>query len=459
MLQLRNLLNDYPKIKQLASRTMAIIPLSNRLGKDFWEWYAFFQESESWDLEQMREFQLNRLRNLLMELSSTSKFYKDRLGSVNVKQISSLREFSTQVPTLTRSEFKNNYGDILSSSHKSQKLVKSQTSGTTGMALQFCHAANDQARELAAICHQWKRVGYSPGISRRVEFRGLTSSGQLVEIFPHQNMMRCSILNLQQQHVIYYADEIRKNGLDFYHGYPSALYLLASEIIHSNIDFPQPKAILLASEIVYDWQVDKIQEAFPKADIFAHYGCAERAILAGWCENRREYHVLPQYGLFEVDDKTSEIIGTNLYNSVNGFVRYRMTDVVLKIDHTPCPDCHRPYTPRLIELGGRTEDYLFSLENGWIPPAIVTYPLKSLKAIREIQFFQKEKTEICVRYTTFSQDEDLLKYDFEHIRVGLHRLFGAGTSFKFELVDDFQRGPTGKFKWIICELEERPSAR
>jgi hypothetical protein len=113
----------------------------------------------------------------------------------------------------------------------------------------------------------------------------------------------------------------------------------------------------------------------------------------------------------------------------------------------------------LIELGGRTEDYLFSSENGWIPPAIVTYPLKSLKAIREIQFFQKEKTEICVRYTTFSQDEDLLKYDFEHIRVGLQHLFGPGTSFKFELVDDFQRGPTGKFKWIICELEERPSAR
>jgi phenylacetate-CoA ligase len=456
MHQLRNLLDDHPRINQLASQLMAVIPLSSRLGKDFWEWYAFFQASETWDLEQMREFQISRLRNLLLELTATSKFYRDRIGALNIEGISSLGEFYTQVPQLSRIEFKNCYADILSTTYKNQKLMKGQTSGTTGMALQFFYTAKDQAREWAAICHQWKRVGYSPGISRRAEFRGLTSPGQLVEMSPHRNMMRCSILNLKKQHVIYYADEIRKNRVDFYHGYPSALYLLASEIIHSNIDFPQPKAVLLASEIVYDWQVARIQEAFPNARIFAHYGCAERTVLAGWCEYRREYHVLPQYGLLEIDYKTSEIIGTNLYNSVNGFVRYRMTDTVLKVDHAPCPDCHRPYTPRLIELGGRTEDFLFSPENGWIPPAIVTYPLKSLMAIRELQFTQKERSEISVLYTTFSQDDNLLKHDFEHIRAGLYHLFGTGMSFKFEQVDDFKRGSTGKFKWIICDLEEKP---
>jgi len=457
MFQLRNLLNDHPKIKQLARRLMAAIPLSSRLGKNFWDWYAFFQESEAWDFAQMRDFQLCRIRNLLLELTATSKFYRDRIGSLDVAQISSLDEFRAQVPTLSRIEFMNCYGEILSSSWRAQKLAKSQTSGTTGMALQFYHTAADQAREWAAICHQWKRVGFSPGTSRRAEFRGLTTPGQLVDVFPHNNMMRCSILNLKKQHVIYYADEIRKNRMDFYHGYPSAIYLLAWEIIHGDIAFPQPKAVLLASEMVYDWQVARIQEAFPEASIFAHYGCAERTVLAGWCEHRREYHVLPQYGLLEIADKTSEIIGTNLYNSVNGFVRFQMTDTVLNVDHTSCPDCHRPYTPRLIELGGRTEDFLFSQENGWIPPAIVTYPLKSLKAIREVQFFQKKRAEISVRYTTHSKDDALLKLDLEQIRSGLHHLFGAGMSTNFELVDDFERGPTGKFKWIICELEGMPS--
>ena len=457
MVKLKNMLNLYPEIKQLVSHLAAVVPLSRRLGGSFLGWYAFFQESEAWSMEKLREFQINRVRNLLVELTATSKFYRDRMGSLDVEQISSLEAFRAQVPILSRSEFKNNYEDILNTACKKRQIVGSQTSGTTGMALQFYHSASDEAREWAAICHQWSRVGYFPGTSRRAEFRGLTTPGRLVDIWPHNNMIRCSILNLKKQHVIYYAEEIRKNRTDFYHGYPSALYILASEIIHSGIDFPQPKAVLLASEIVYDWQIDRIQEAFPKARIFAHYGCAERTVLAGWCEHRREYHVLPQYSLVEVDDKTSEIIGTNLYNSVNGFVRYRMTDTVLKVDNTPCPDCRRPYTPRLIGLGGRTEDFLFSPEHGWIPPAIVTYPLKSLKAVREVQFFQKEKTAICIRYTTHFQDDNLLKQDIEHIRSGLQHLFGAGMDFKFEFVEDFKRGPTGKFKWIICELDGIPA--
>jgi phenylacetate-CoA ligase len=457
MLRLGRLLSHDSRIHGLATRLMAAIPLSSRLGRSFWEWYAFFQESESWSLAQLQEFQLGRLRDLLQELAASSTFYEERLANVSIGRISSLDDFRACVPTLTRSEFKNNHGGILSSSRKSKRLVKSQTSGTTGMAIQFCHTKDDQAREWAAICHQWKRTGYSPGVSRRAEFRGLTSPGRLVEEYPHQNMLRCSILNLKKQHVMYYADEIRDARMEFYHGYPSALYLLASEIIHGKIAFPQPKAVLLASEIVYEWQVARIQEAFPEARIFAHYGCAERTVLAGWCEYRREYHVMPQYGLLEIDEETSEVIGTNLFNAVNGFVRYRMTDTVLKAEDTPCPDCHRPYVPRLVELGGRTEDFLFSPDHGWIPPAIVTYPLKSLKAIRELQFVQKERAEIRVRYTTLSQDGGVLERELEQIGAGLRGLFGAGMSFKYEKVEEFEKGATGKFKWIVCELEEVPA--
>lgn len=456
---LRNFLAEHPNIKQLANRLMTIIPLSSRLGNDFWEWYAFFQESETWSLDQMQEFQLRRLRDLLSELIATSQFYRDRIDPVNIKQISSLEKFREQIPALSRIEYRNNYQEILNSTWEMQKLVKSQTSGTTGSALQFYHAANDNAREWAAICHQWNRVGYIPGVSRRAEFRGLTKPGQLVETAPHYNLIRCSILDLKEEHIKYYADEIRKNRINFLHGYPSALYLLASEIIHAGIDFPQPKAILLASEMVYDWQVNQIQTAFPNAKIFAHYGCAERTVLASWCEHRQEYHILPQYGLLEIDKNTSEIIGTNLYNSVNGFVRYRMTDTVLQQDDTICPDCGRPYTPRLLELGGRSEDFLFSPEKGWIPPAIVTYPLKSLQGIRELQFYQKEKTKIAVRYTSLSTNRGLLKHDLSQIEAGLQHLFGIGVEYRFEQVDDFEKGPTGKFKWIICELEETPSKR
>ena len=65
MVELRKLLGPHSQIEQLTNRLMAAIPLSNRLGRRFWEWYAFFQESEAWSLEQIQEFQFGRLRSLL----------------------------------------------------------------------------------------------------------------------------------------------------------------------------------------------------------------------------------------------------------------------------------------------------------------------------------------------------------------------------------------------------------
>ncbi|MDF9406785.1 MAG: hypothetical protein A4E53_00653 [Pelotomaculum sp. PtaB.Bin104] len=450
---LKIFIKKYSKIENLVRNLINIAPLSIRFGKDFWDWYAFFEVTESWSQEQILEYQLEALKLLLNELVQNSEFYRDRLSGLNINQLDSIDKFRSIVPDLSREEFRNNFNYILSKSANKKAIIKSQTSGTTGMALQFYHLKKDNAREWAAICHQWKRVGYDPVKSRRAEFRGLTQNNKIIDFFPEQNMIRVSILHLKHEYLKYISSEIIKNEVDYYHGYPSAIYLLAKEICDYSINFPQPKAILLASEMVHKWQLSQIQEAFPNTKIFSHYGCAERTVLAGWCEYRQEYHIFPQYSLVEIDEHTYEIIGTNLFNTINGFVRYRMTDAVLESDFDICPDCHRPYTPRLIKLGGRAEDFLYSPENGWIAPAIVTYPLKGLKSIREIQFFQKERNEILIRYTISLSNEFLLKNDLEQIETGLYYLFGKNMILRFEQVDDFARGSSGKFKWIICELD------
>ena len=451
-----NNLKKYPSILNLARKFLSLIPLSHRLGKVFWDWYAFFEESEGWDLQKIEEFQFDQLMVLLKELNDTSIYYQNILSTVNFQKISSFSEFSNLVPTMTRSDFRQNYDVIINKKWKNLRIFESQTSGTTGSPLQFYHNYDDQYREWAAICHQWKRVGYIPGVSRRAEFRGLTINGKLIEFYPNHNMLRCSILHMKKNHIEYYAEEIVKNRIDFFHGYPSALYLLAVGVIGHRINFPEPKSILLASEMVYDWQIERIQEAFPNTKIFAHYGCAERTILGGWCEFRNEYHVLPQYSYIEFDQKSGEIIGTNLFNSINGFIRYRMTDQVKESSLEICPDCHRPYIPRLLDFSGRTEDFLFSPEKGWIPLAIVTYPLKSIQTLEDIQFVQEEKGLIIIKYISSFASTEQLKSDLGKLEAGLKKIFGNSMKFKFKIVDEFERGPTGKFKWIISKLVENP---
>lgn len=445
----------HPAAERTARRLASLCPYSLRLGRGFWNWYAFYLETEGWSAAQLADYQAGRLRWLLRRLRDTSPFYAGRLDGVPIDEIRTAADLAARVPVLRRAEFAACY-DRLRSREPARGAEAASTSGTTGSPMQFVHPAGSRAREWAAICHQWKRVGYEPARSRRAEFRGLTAGGRLTQDYPDQHMTRFSILHLHAANLPRIADTIRARDLRFYHGYPSALYLLAREILRSGRAFPEPEAVLLASEMVCDFHLDALREVFPSARLFAHYGCAEQTVLAAWCERRQVYHCLPQYSLVEIAPGTREIIGTNLHNDVNGFVRYGMTDRAAGIETEVCPDCRRAYLPILTGIEGRTEDFLYSRERGWIPPAVVTYPLKHLRAIREVQFVQEDPDVILVRYSTGpGADEAAAEAERREIAEGMARLAGAGTRLDWQQVDEMPRGPTGKFKWIVSRLDPR----
>jgi len=449
------LFNQFPRIERLASRLYALVPGNLRLGKDFCTWLAFMETSEHWSLPELQGYQMTCLRRLLTSLKAHSPYYASLLAEVEINRIRELADFQNLVPSLPRSTFRDRYGQILSRDWRRMNRVKASTSGTTGQSLQFFHLTADNGREWAALCHQWRRVGYDPFHSIRAEFRGLTTSPSGVDIIPHSQMIRCSILDMNQSQIGFFGEQIRRAGVTYFHGYPSAVYLLARRIKEYGISFPQPKGILLASEMVYQWQLEDIKAVFPQARIFAHYGCAERCILAGWCETEPTYHVLPQYSLVEIDQDSSEILGTNLYNYINAFIRYRLTDTVIDPSWEPCPECHRPYVPRLKAIGGRTEDFLFSPRRGWIPPAIITFPFKGLRGIRETQIFQTKPEEITIHFIAEKNiSAEVVDADRQTIAAGMQRLLGTDIHCRFVEVDEIPRSKSGKFKWVVSELTQ-----
>ena len=451
---MKHLLKQHPRVEALARKLISIYPLSARLGSPFWNWYAFLEESETWSPSQLLEYQFQQLRTLLQHLAKNSPFYAKRMGDLKIETVRSLADLQSALPPVSRKEFAANFHDIQSREFRQKECYSSATSGTTGSPLQFFHRKENRMREWAAICHQWKRVGYDPVRSRRAEFRGLTRQGSLFQDFPEQNMVRMSILALRAENLPRMAEVIRSRQVDFFHGYPSAIYLLAQTVQRSGIRFPQPKSILLASEMVYDFQLEQIQAAFPSSKLFAHYGCAECTVLGAWCEHRRVYHILPQYSIVEADASNGEILGTNLYNDVNGFVRYRMTDAAGGVEISPCSACQRPYVPIVTGLDGRQEDYLYSPEIGWIAPAIVTYPLKHLHNITELQFVQESPSSLILNYSLRpGATADMVTKELDEIETGLRGLIGNSIALTTIQVDEIPRGPTGKFKWIVSRLD------
>jgi hypothetical protein len=63
-----------------------------------------------------------------------------------------------------------------------------------------------------------------------------------------------------------------------------------------------------------------------------------------------------------------------------------------------------------------------------------------------------------VRYSLPEEtgDPHTLQTEKQQVGTGLQQLFGAATHITWEQVDGFARGPSGKFQWIICELQPAP---
>lgn len=437
---------SHPIVETLARRLIASVPYSMRLGAPFFYWYSLLLASEEWGVERIQAYQRELLIAMLTKVGQSSPYYKKMLTGISPKTAAD--DLGLYLPVMTRVEYRNEYDRIRSPKFQG-KLTSASTSGTSGNALQFFHTYQDNMREWAAICHQWRRVGYDPLCSIRAEFRGLVAGSGIVQRFPESRMLRCSILHLKTDHVRHYAEACAKENVQFIHGYPSAIFLLAQEMLASGIRFAGIRGVMLASEMVYPHQVQSIRAAFPNAKVTAHYGNAERIALGAWCEHKETYHLLPLYAYVEVDKLDGAVIGTNLFNTVNPFIRYRMSDIVTGAKNESCASCGRYAMPLCSDIQGRSEDYLFSPQRGWIPPAIVTYPLKSLQKVHEIQFYQKERNSIELRYTSRYAGDCL--DEINTIRQGLREILGdmQVIPIRHEVLE---RGRTGKFKWIVSEL-------
>lgn len=446
-------LRGRPAVRRFVGAIIRQVPARLRLGREFWHWFEFFEESSSWDASELTAFQEARLNELLNSIRASSPFHEERLSKAGLTGHVSIDQFRSQIPVMDRLAFRYTLEKANRAPKNASDLAVCHTSGTTGRALQFSHLRKDWFREYAALAHQWSRVGYSPATSVRAEFRGTTSDGRLVEYFPERNVVRFNIRSLQREQLSMFADVCAKEQVSHLHGYPSALHILGKAIVRGEVRFPQVEGVLLASEQIHDWQLQVIREAFAPARVYSHYGCAERTVLAGWCEQRDEYHVLPQYSLVEIEPHTKEILGTNLFNVINPFLRFRMGDIAADISEEPCPGCGRWLLPRFGRIEGRLEDYIFSVERGWIAPALLTHPLKDNLAIDEVQFVQDDARTVEVRYTIASADEKMISSEADSLRAAVAELLGGSSAVELKRVEGFERGPTGKFKWIVSSLD------
>jgi phenylacetate-CoA ligase len=420
---------------------------------------------ENWSADRLAAYQAERLANLVRFVAQNVPHYRDlfreiELDAESVKGPGDLR----RIPRLNRSAVRANPDRFMALRVRRALLSKGLTTGTTGGTPLAAY------RDLSSICWEearlgrWRlRAGVGPGV-RRAIFRGdhFAPTSR-----PNRPWLHDRLNNLLFVSIYHLSDELMPALLaklqDFapvaVEGYPSAILTLARFLLRTDQHLAV-RAVLTSSEHLYDHQRQAMRTAFT-ADVFDQYGNAERVALASECTAHRLHldmegaitEILRPDGTVCGPGEAGEVVGTCLTNFAMPFIRYRTGDVAVLGDD-PCPCSLK--SPVLGQLHGRDIDFVLGPTGRRFSPTVLTFPFDYTPCIAESQLVQDRPGHLLVRLVPeVGAHLTDLEQARRFVEKGLQELMGGGMNIDFEIVTGIQKGPTGKYRWVLSGITER----
>jgi phenylacetate-CoA ligase len=150
--------------------------------------------------------------------------------------------------------------------------------------------------------------------------------------------------------------------------------------------------------------------------------------------------------------ESGEIVVTHLDTPEMPLLRYRTGDIgALAADACPCGRT----LPVLARVEGRKTDFVVAPDGRVLPGISVTHILRDIEGIRQFRVTQKTVDMFDIEivpaesYSTRSEAQ---------IRDGLTRRLRTPVAVTFIYRDEIPSGPSGKFRYVVCEIADRSSA-
>jgi phenylacetate-CoA ligase len=425
--------------------------------KYYLQWIQFLKKTEGWDRTEIETYQFNQLKRIINYSWDNTVGYRElwQKYSLTPQSFKSLDDINL-FPCISKEDIRDRLEDFTVKLPEADYIT---TGGSTGIPFGFYRTKEAFGRELASKAWQYYRRGWKEE-DRQIVFRGLPIvSDDKTEYFPEYNELRCSSYYMTNEWLKYFATKAMEYKPLWLRCYPSAGFLLAKFIKETKTIFPELKGILCASENLYGFQKEYMQDVFG-CRVFSHYGHYELSALAGFCEFSDYYHVLPQYGFVQLlDDKNGqvttpnqlgEIVATSFIMNATCFIRYRTRDFA-KYAGNNCSQCGRPYQI-WSQVEGRSQDFFITKSNRYISIAAINMHDDTFDDLKYFQYYQDSPGIVVLKYVpknTFTPST-LIK-----IRAKLNSKFENDIDIFFAEVDEsgLARTPRGKFLYLQQKLK------
>ena len=452
-----------PWLQSSAGTLFRAVPRSWRLGKKYPEFAKLAAAAESWDPEQIQEYQLKELRRVLHHASNHCPFYKKAFTRAafrpeNVHSVEDLAE----CPMLDKRQLIEHREELVSDEVPRRQRLYMTTGGSTGVPVGFyLQKGISRPKEQAFLERMWQRAGYEPGM-RLAVIRGHTTSteatGRICQFDATRNWLLFSSSHLTAERLPEYLEALEKFKPDMLHAYPSSALQLAEYLEKQGQDLRLSlKAVLCGSERLTLPQKRLLQKVF-NCRVYRWYGHSERVVLAGEGATSELFYFFPQYGLVEFGPTNSEglceVIGTSFHNLAMPLIRYRTGDYVRLADPRTDGSLEFPW-PAAAEVAGREQEFLISTTNRRISLTAFNMHDDSFDGLYAVQFYQEQPGFAEFRYIPGPQfDRSRLPQIERAIRAKL------GDDFQVELreVSAVEKTDRGKHRWLVSRLQAGATA-
>jgi len=441
------------------------------LVKDFGKYYLrngrlfdkYLEELEgaekysSSELKQYQEEKLKRIINIAYEhVPFYRKMFQERkLGPRDIQTIEDLKK----LPIIDKGTVRAHFKELRNNNHKGI-ISKGHTSGTTGTPGVFLRDLDSINLENAAIVQHQRWADVRRG-DKRVFLRGEKVAPTERDEPPFwrfnrfKNQLIMSSYHLAERHLSHYVRKIKEFSPIMLEAYPSTAFILAQymERVGDSLDIP---VVHTSSEPLYPHWRELIERRL-NAKVFDWYGMAERVCFAGECKAHEGLHTFSGYGITEfvrpsnkeADNSEGVIVGTTLNNFVMPLIRYR-TDDLGRLMEATCK-CGRNY-PRIHAVETKYENMIVTPKGRYISPSLLTFCFKTAKNIAMSQIIQSKDGNIQIRIVAENQFSE---QDRKHIISRMREILGEAVEITVRLVSQIERRESGKFQWIISEIEPR----
>lgn len=435
-----------------------------RYSKSFYKELEILKKNERSSLEELKKFQLERLKEIIDYVRKFSPFYKKfcKEKGITEKDINCLEDLQI-FPIIERDFLRNNYKLFVSEEFKNKDLIKVFTSGTSGSPMIFFHCSEGMAKNWAHQVRTWQWGGVNLNSWRLTFFgRKVIPIFQLtppfwVYNFPEKQIFFSSF-HLSPQNLIHYFRFLKKKEGKWIEGFPTVLSIIADFILNQKEKIHM-QAVFTTGEPLLDRDREKIEKAFG-CKVFDQYGQCEQVGWIAECEKGKK-HLDMEYGILEIVDSGNKIlpqgeegyfVWTGFINKAMPLLRYKINDKGILFSEFQKCECGKNY-PLVEATITRAGDYLITPEGNKFSPRILNQYLKKCTSLSQVQFYQPQIDLLEILIVRGEGEKDIKLKESAFLESEIQKLLGPKIKVKKRFVNEIPREKSGKFKLIKSEVK------